>query len=136
MVRGELIADSYELLKRLGRGGMGEVSAARGRTLHRDCVVMGLFSGGGSGAAGGESAVAGTREHRLALGTDAVWQLPFRHRFGCRPGPGRRHYPLPQASVASTLVVKSVIADRRCPKAGHTPLSTGVVHPGQLRPAG
>ncbi|WP_432075746.1 serine/threonine-protein kinase [Streptomyces wuyuanensis] len=37
--RGELIAGRYELLQRLGRGGMGEVWAARDRTLHRDVAV-------------------------------------------------------------------------------------------------
>ncbi|WP_225827102.1 serine/threonine-protein kinase [Streptomyces naphthomycinicus] len=37
--RGELIAGRYELLKRLGRGGMGEVWAARDRMLHRDVAV-------------------------------------------------------------------------------------------------
>ncbi|MER7484323.1 serine/threonine-protein kinase [Streptomyces sp. NPDC126510] len=37
--RGELIVGRYELLKRLGRGGMGEVWAARDRTLHRDVAV-------------------------------------------------------------------------------------------------
>ncbi|MFC6512571.1 protein kinase [Streptomyces goshikiensis] len=37
--RGELIAGRYELIKRLGRGGMGEVWAARDRTLRRDVAV-------------------------------------------------------------------------------------------------
>ncbi|MFJ3714084.1 serine/threonine-protein kinase [Streptomyces sp. NPDC090053] len=39
MDRGELIAGRYELLRRLGRGGMGEVWAARDRTLHRDIAL-------------------------------------------------------------------------------------------------
>ncbi|MEV5385632.1 protein kinase [Streptomyces sp. NPDC052721] len=39
MELGELIAGRYELLKRLGRGGMGEVWAARDRTLHRDVAI-------------------------------------------------------------------------------------------------
>ena len=39
MERGELIAGRYELGKRLGRGGMGEVWAARDRTLHRDVAL-------------------------------------------------------------------------------------------------
>lgn len=39
MERGELIAGRYELAKRLGRGGMGEVWAARDRTLHRDVAL-------------------------------------------------------------------------------------------------
>ncbi|MFI6979192.1 protein kinase [Embleya sp. NPDC050154] len=39
MERGELVAGRYELLKRLGRGGMGEVWAARDRVLHRDVAV-------------------------------------------------------------------------------------------------
>ncbi|SEG92012.1 Serine/threonine protein kinase [Actinacidiphila yanglinensis] len=37
--RGELIAGRYELSKRLGRGGMGEVWAARDRALHRDIAI-------------------------------------------------------------------------------------------------
>ncbi|MFF7249388.1 serine/threonine-protein kinase [Embleya sp. NPDC008237] len=39
MERGELVAGRYELLKRLGRGGMGEVWAGRDRVLHRDVAV-------------------------------------------------------------------------------------------------
>ncbi|WP_189222461.1 serine/threonine-protein kinase, partial [Streptomyces netropsis] len=39
MERGELIAGRYELEKRLGRGGMGEVWAGRDRMLHRDVAV-------------------------------------------------------------------------------------------------
>ncbi|MFE2430675.1 protein kinase [Streptomyces sp. NPDC059373] len=37
--RGETIAGRYELVKRLGRGGMGEVWAGRDRTLHRDVAI-------------------------------------------------------------------------------------------------
>ncbi|WP_406349261.1 hypothetical protein OHA44_36960 [Streptomyces sp. NBC_00144] len=39
MEPGELIAGRYELIKRLGRGGMGEVWAARDRDLHRDIAL-------------------------------------------------------------------------------------------------
>ncbi|MFG2730365.1 protein kinase [Streptomyces canus] len=39
MERGELIAGRYELIKRLGRGGMGEVWAGRDRTLHREVAL-------------------------------------------------------------------------------------------------
>ncbi|MFF9352714.1 serine/threonine-protein kinase [Streptomyces sp. NPDC014734] len=39
MERGELVAGRYELMKRLGRGGMGEVWAGRDRMLHRDVAV-------------------------------------------------------------------------------------------------
>ncbi|MFC9760078.1 protein kinase [Streptomyces sp. NPDC056921] len=39
MERGELVAGRYELLKRLGRGGMGEVWAGRDRVLRRDVAV-------------------------------------------------------------------------------------------------
>ncbi|OIJ98367.1 serine/threonine-protein kinase [Streptomyces colonosanans] len=39
MERGELIAGRYELVKRLGRGGMGDVWAGRDRTLHRDVAI-------------------------------------------------------------------------------------------------
>ncbi|MFJ5546433.1 serine/threonine-protein kinase [Streptomyces sp. NPDC093225] len=39
MERGELIAGRYELIKRLGRGGMGEVWAGRDQVLHRDVAV-------------------------------------------------------------------------------------------------
>ncbi|MDX3226378.1 serine/threonine-protein kinase [Streptomyces sp. ME19-01-6] len=39
MERGALIAGRYELVKRLGRGGMGEVWAGRDRSLHRDVAV-------------------------------------------------------------------------------------------------
>ncbi|SER62972.1 Serine/threonine protein kinase [Streptomyces qinglanensis] len=37
--RGRLIADRYELIGRLGRGGMGEVWAARDRVLHREVAL-------------------------------------------------------------------------------------------------
>lgn len=39
MERGELIAGRYELIKRLGRGGMGEVWAGKDRSLRRDVAV-------------------------------------------------------------------------------------------------
>jgi hypothetical protein len=39
MRRGELIAGRYELVERLGRGGMGEVWAGRDRDLRRDVAV-------------------------------------------------------------------------------------------------
>lgn len=39
MKRGTLIAGKYEMVSRLGRGGMGEVWAARDRDLHRDVAV-------------------------------------------------------------------------------------------------
>ncbi|MFD3998910.1 serine/threonine-protein kinase [Streptomyces sp. NPDC058583] len=39
MERGELIAGRYELEKRLGRGGMGEVWAGRDRRLRRDVAI-------------------------------------------------------------------------------------------------
>ncbi|MFF2848829.1 hypothetical protein ACFVT5_21245 [Streptomyces sp. NPDC058001] len=37
--RGELIGGRYELIKRLGRGGMGEVWAGRDRSLRRDVAI-------------------------------------------------------------------------------------------------
>ncbi|MFC9492691.1 protein kinase, partial [Streptomyces hydrogenans] len=39
MERGRLIAERYELIDRLGRGGMGEVWAARDRVLHREVAL-------------------------------------------------------------------------------------------------
>ncbi|GAA4379145.1 hypothetical protein GCM10023088_41010 [Actinomadura verrucosospora] len=45
MDRGTLIADRYELVERLGRGGMGEVWAGRDRDLHRDVAVKFLLDG-------------------------------------------------------------------------------------------
>ncbi|MEU3461177.1 serine/threonine-protein kinase [Streptomyces sp. NPDC006733] len=39
MERGETIAGRYELVKRLGRGGMGEVWAGRDRSLQRDVAI-------------------------------------------------------------------------------------------------
>ncbi|MEU9119095.1 serine/threonine-protein kinase [Streptomyces sp. NPDC048506] len=39
MERGQLIAGRYELVKRLGRGGMGEVWDAKDRSLHRSVAV-------------------------------------------------------------------------------------------------
>ncbi|MCB5180737.1 serine/threonine-protein kinase [Streptomyces antimicrobicus] len=39
MHSGELVAGRYALVERLGRGGMGEVWAARDRSLHRDVAV-------------------------------------------------------------------------------------------------
>ncbi|MFE6739239.1 serine/threonine-protein kinase [Streptomyces tubercidicus] len=40
-----MIAGRYELVKRLGRGGMGEVWAGRDRTLHRDVAIKILVPG-------------------------------------------------------------------------------------------
>ncbi|WP_183091552.1 serine/threonine-protein kinase [Streptomyces radicis] len=45
MERGALIAGRYELTEPLGRGGMGEVWAARDRRLHRDVAVKLLLRG-------------------------------------------------------------------------------------------
>ncbi|MGW1137231.1 serine/threonine-protein kinase [Streptomyces zhihengii] len=39
MERGKLFADRYELIDRLGRGGMGEVWTARDRVLHREIAL-------------------------------------------------------------------------------------------------
>ncbi|MCG5121577.1 serine/threonine protein kinase [Streptomyces sp. T7(2022)] len=39
MERGKLFADRYELIDRLGRGGMGEVWTARDRVLHREVAL-------------------------------------------------------------------------------------------------
>ncbi|WP_406148719.1 serine/threonine-protein kinase [Streptomyces sp. NBC_01012] len=39
METGQLLAGRYELIKRLGRGGMGEVWAGRDRDLHRDVAL-------------------------------------------------------------------------------------------------
>ncbi|MFF3690966.1 serine/threonine-protein kinase [Streptomyces sp. NPDC002187] len=47
MERGERVAGRYELVKRLGRGGMGEVWAARDHVLHRDVAVKLLVVGDG-----------------------------------------------------------------------------------------
>ncbi|MFE5330489.1 protein kinase [Embleya sp. NPDC056575] len=43
MERGELVSGRYELVKRLGRGGMGEVWAGRDRMLHRDVAIKMLL---------------------------------------------------------------------------------------------
>ncbi|MFD0377817.1 protein kinase [Streptomyces sp. NPDC127112] len=45
MYEGELIAGRYELLDRLGRGGMGEVWVAQDRSLHRKVAVKLLVLG-------------------------------------------------------------------------------------------
>ncbi|MEV6358652.1 serine/threonine-protein kinase [Streptomyces hydrogenans] len=50
MERGQLIAERYELIDRLGRGGMGEVWAARDRVLHRE-VALKLLHLDGTGHA-------------------------------------------------------------------------------------
>ncbi|MFJ8628434.1 serine/threonine-protein kinase [Kitasatospora sp. NPDC093550] len=46
MKRGELIAGRYELIRRLGHGGMGEVWAGRDHTLHRDIALKTLLVDG------------------------------------------------------------------------------------------
>lgn len=43
MERGERIAGRYELVERLGRGGMGEVWAGWDRDLRRDAALKLLF---------------------------------------------------------------------------------------------
>ncbi|MFG3140991.1 serine/threonine-protein kinase [Streptomyces sp. NPDC048211] len=48
MERGQLLAGRYELLKRIGRGGMGEVWAGRDRDLHRDIALKLLVLDDGS----------------------------------------------------------------------------------------
>ena len=50
MDSGTILADRYEMLERLGRGGMGEVWAARDRTLRRSVAVKLMLMGEGAPA--------------------------------------------------------------------------------------